>query len=147
MTTYPVTRAALKVTLDPGAYMPERAYEYDAGMDIRTPERLVVPAHGSVPVDTGIHMMIPYGYAGFIKSKSGLNVRRGINTEGVIDAGYTGSIVVKVYNHSETEHIFEVGDKITQLVILPVLIAYPVEVDDLDEETERGSAGFGSTGD
>ena len=80
-----------------------------------------------------------------LKSKSGLNVKHGIVSEGVIDVGYTGSIKVKLYNHSGYDYTVEAGDKISQLVILPYLSPDLELVDEL-EETERGSNGFGSTG-
>ena len=79
------------------------------------------------------------------ESKSGLNVRHGILGEGVIDAGYTGSIRVKLYNHGEEGYYIQRGDKITQLVILPVILTDLEQVDRL-EDTERGCGGFGSTG-
>ena len=80
-----------------------------------------------------------------IKSKSGLNVRDNLTAEGVIDAGYTGSIVVKLYNHSFDEKIFYSGDKIAQLVILPI-VTPDIDVVTSLERTERGDGGFGSTG-
>lgn len=83
---------------------------------------------------------------GFIKSKSGLNVRHGLTAEGVIDAGYTGSIVVKLYNHTAEDYIFEAGDKIAQLVILRLADVDELETVDELEATERGDGGFGSTG-
>jgi dUTP pyrophosphatase len=72
-------------------------------------------------------------------------VKHGITSEGVIDAGYTGAIVAKLYNHSEMFYHVRKGDKITQLVILPILTPELEVVDSLDE-TERGAGGFGSTG-
>ena len=81
-----------------------------------------------------------------LKSKSGLNVKHGILSEGVIDAGYTGSIVAKLYNHGDSLVVFSAGDKITQLVIMPVYIPDELEVVEEFESTERGSNGFGSTG-
>lgn len=65
-------------------------------------------------------MEIPEGYVGMLKSKSGLNVKSGILSEGVIYAGFTGSIVAKLYNHSDTPKHFEKGDKITQIVIMHI---------------------------
>ncbi len=135
----------VNVMLDVGAYMPERAHSDDAGMDIRTPVLTVVPAKGSAVIDTGVHVQIPSGYVGMLKSKSGLNVKKDLTSEGVIDAGYSGSIVVKIYNHGEEQQIIEKGDKVTQLVIIPIETPVPVRVSNL-EETERGSKGFGSTG-
>ena len=135
----------IKIVLDDGAFAPVRAHEDDAGLDLRTPVKVTVPAKGSVVIDTGIHIAIPKGYAGFLKSKSGLNVNHGIVSEGVIDAGYTGSIRAKLYNHSDEDFTFLAGDKITQLVILPVCIPKLELVNSL-EKTERGDGGFGSTG-
>lgn len=133
------------VKLDSNAYMPERAYPTDAGLDLRTPCDFTIDERGFYTVDTGVHVAIPEGYVGFIKSKSGLNVKKDITGEGVIDAGYTGSIRVKLYNHGYESHTFKAGDKISQLVILPIVTPEPIEVDEL-KETDRGDNGFGSTG-
>ena len=135
----------VKVILDEGAKMPTKAHEADAGFDIYTPERIVVRAKDSAIIDTGVHIQIPEGYVGFLKSKSGLNVKSGITGEGVIDAGYTGTIVAKLYNNSEKMVIFEEGQKIIQIVFLPIP---EIELEQVDsfEETERGDNGFGSSG-
>lgn len=135
----------LNVMLDEGAFVPERAHNTDAGLDLRAPKRYVVPAHGSAVIDTGVHIELPNNTVGMLKSKSGLNVKHGITGEGVIDVGYTGSICVKLYNNSAEPHVFNRGDKIIQLVILPVLLSDVAVVDSL-EDTERGDNGFGSTG-
>lgn len=137
----------MKIILDVGAYLPTYAHDADAGMDLRTPVAFIVPAHGSYTVDTGVHIQIPAGQVGFIKSKSGLNVKGGLTATGTIDSGFTGSIRVKLYNHSDEDYMFSRGDKITQLVLL--YIAKPengFEIVDHFEETERGDNGFGSTG-
>ena len=135
----------MKVKLDPGAYMPEKSYKTDAGYDLRSPIDIVVPARGNAIIDTGVHIELPPNTVGMLKSKSGLNVKHGIVSEGVIDVGYTGSIKVKLYNHSGYDYTVEAGDKISQLVILPYLSPDLELVDEL-EETERGNNGFGSTG-
>ena len=127
--------------------MPTYAHDADAGMDLRTPVAFIVPAHGSYTVDTGVHIQIPVGQVGFIKSKSGLNVKGGLTATGVVDSGFSGSIRVKLYNHSDEDYMFSRGDKITQLVLL--YIAKPengFEIVDNFDETERGDNGFGSTG-
>ena len=77
----------LRIVLDEGAKMPLRAHPQDAGMDLFTREELLIPARGSAVCDTGVHIEIPEGYVGFIKSKSGLNVKKNLLAEGVIDAG------------------------------------------------------------
>ena len=135
----------MKIMLDEKAYMPVRAHEWDAGLDLKSPGRVVIRPDSSAVIDTGVHVQIPQGYVGMLKSKSGLNVKYDLTNEGVIDCGYTGSIIVKLYNHGKSIMIIEKGDKISQLVILPIEIPR-LEVVDWLEETERGDRGFGSTG-
>ena len=135
----------IKIMLDDGAKMPTRAHSTDAGLDLYARDEQIVPAKEYAIFDTGVHIELPEGTAGFLKSKSGLNVKHGIVSEGVIDVGYTGSIVVKLYNHSGYDYRVMAGDKITQLVILPILTPTPYLVDSL-EETDRGDNGFGSSG-
>lgn len=136
----------MRVKLDPGAYVPERAHETDAGMDLRTPSAAIVPAHGWACIDTGVHIELPVGTYGKLESKSGLNVKHGIvSLGGVIDCGYTGSIVAKLYNMSDEDYVFVAGDKVVQLIIHPYLVP---EIDIAWElpETARGDGWFGSTG-
>ena len=135
----------LSVVLDEGAIMPTRAHEDDAGLDLYSQENQIVSAKEAGYFDTGVHIQIPKGFVGMLKSKSGLNVRFGIVSEGVIDAGYTGSIVVRLYDHSGYDYRVKRGDKISQLVILPIITPELEEVKEL-EQTSRGSGGFGSTG-
>jgi dUTP pyrophosphatase len=135
----------MRIKLDNGAKMPTRAHETDAGLDIYARKGDFVPARGSTMFDTGVHIELPKGTVGMLKSKSGLNVNHGITSEGVIDVGYTGSIVAKLYNNSDEDYYVSAGDKITQLVILPILTPELELVDSL-EDTERGSNGFGSSG-
>lgn len=135
----------MKVRLNYGAFLPERAHAVDAGLDLRTPVDVVLESYGHVEIDTGVAVEIPEGFVGLLKSKSGLNVNYGIVGEGVIDAGYTGTICVKLYNLSGRYHKFERGEKIIQLVVVPCLLEDCVQVETLGE-TERGTCGFGSTG-
>lgn len=135
----------MKIKLDSGAYMPTRAHDTDAGLDIRSPIAATVFPKDSVIIDTGVHIELPNNTVGMLKSKSGLNVKHDITSEGVIDVGYTGSIAVKLYNHGNKPYSVKRGDKITQLVIMPIV--YPnIELVENLEETERGNGGFGSTG-
>ncbi len=83
---------------------------------------------------------------GLLVAKSGLNIKNSILTTGLIDEGYTGEIIVNVYNHSNDSVMIMAGDKITQLVILPCYYEQIEVVDSLEENTERGNNGFGSTG-
>lgn len=135
----------IKIKLDEGAKMPTRAHSTDAGLDIYARDEQIVPAKESAIFDTGVHIELPIGTVGMLKSKSGLNVKYGITSEGVIDVGYTGSIVVKLYNHSGFDYRVKAGDKISQLVILPIITPTLHLVESL-EETERGDNGFGSSG-
>lgn len=133
-----------RVMLDKNAKMPTKAHDTDAGFDLYAPVRTFVRGGGSATIDTGVHIEIPKGYVGFLKSKSGLNVKHGITGEGVIDAGYTGSIVAKLYNSGESI-VLEEGQKIIQIVFLPIP-EVELELTDSFEQTERGDNGFGSSG-
>jgi len=133
------------VVLDVGAKLPIKAHDSDAGFDMFSRNDAIIKAKNSELFDTGVHIDIPEGYVGFLKSKSGLNCKHSIVSEGVIDAGYTGSIVIKLYNHGTADYIVRVGDKISQIVFLPIPKIMLAVVDDL-KQTERGDAGFGSTG-
>ena len=135
----------MNIILDNGAFKPEFAHKTDAGADLRSPVEAVVPAHGSVVIDTGVHVEIPEGYTIFLKSKSGLNVKHNLIGEGVVDALYTGSIKVKLYNLGDIDYQILRGDKIIQMVILPCAYCEFTRVDKF-AETERGDGGFGSTG-
>lgn len=135
----------IKVMLDPGAKMPTRAHKTDAGLDLYSREDCCIFPGGSHKFDTGVHVAIPAGYVGMLKSKSGLNVKNGITSEGVIDADYTGSIAVKLYNHGLDAVHIEKGQKISQLVIMPI-ITPDLELVESLEDTDRGNGGFGSTG-
>jgi len=135
----------MRIKLDKGAYMPTRGHDADAGLDLYSPETVIVPRRSAMTFDTGVHIELPKNTVGMVKSRSGLNVKHGIQSEGVIDVGYTGSIRVKLYNHGDKGYQVNKGDKISQLVILPILTPDLELVDELDE-TERGNNGFGSTG-
>lgn len=135
----------VKVKLDDGAFLPERAHATDAGADIRTPHDVTVPAKGSAVVHTGVHIETPSDCVTMIKSKSGLNTKHNIVSEGVVDEGFTGEILVKLYNHGWGDVRFSAGDKITQIVILPVWYTGFVEADEISGG-ERGDDGYGSTG-
>ena len=135
----------MNVTLDAGAILPSRAHDLDAGYDLYSRDDAIVYAGDSWTFDTGVHMAIPRGYVGDVESKSGMMMQYGIITDGTVDAGYTGSIRVKLFNLSRCAVSIVKGQKIAQLVIKKILTP------DLDvvarlEETERGDGGFGSTG-
>lgn len=135
----------VKIFLDEGAYPLTRAYNTDAGADIRTPYKAKVPARGSIVIDTGVHVELPENTKGELVSKSGLNINHCLLTFGLIDEGYDGMIRVRVYNLSDEDYLFEQGEKITQLVISHVCYPTYIEADEI-RSGERGSNGFGSTG-
>ena len=135
----------MKVKLDDFAFIPERAHNTDAGLDLKSPICIEIPARSSAVIDTGVHVDLPIGTVGFLKSKSGLNVNHDITSDGVIDVGYTGSIKVKLYNHGIIPYQVLRGDKITQLVVVECHFPDVEIVEELDV-TARGNKGFGSTG-
>ena len=136
----------IKFTLDEGAYKPEKAHASDAGYDLRSRTRQNIYHHSDYVFDTGVHVEIPEGYVGYIQGRSGLNINHSvICPTGTIDAGYTGSIKVKLYNLCFRDYMVEPGDKIAQLIIQPLADTELVEVETLGE-SERGDDGFGSTG-
>lgn len=136
----------MRIMLDKGAIMPTKAHHTDAGYDLYARDSQIIGAKESAVFDTGVHIELLVGTVGMLKSKSGLNIKHGITSEGVIDAGYTGSIVVKLYNNSGRDYKVQAGDKITQLVILPIANVGELDVVEQLEETERGNNGFGSSG-
>lgn len=135
----------MKIKLDVGARIPIRAHETDAGYDLCAREDKVIIGGEAAVFDTGVHVQLPKGTAGVLVSKSGLNVVHDITSTGLIDEGYTGSIRVKLYNHGREPYKVNAGDKISQLVIIPVHTPRLEVVKSL-EETDRGDNGFGSSG-
>ena len=137
----------MKVMLGPGAYAPTRAHSTDAGLDLYSREDKYIPVNGAAVFDTGVHIELPPNTYGKLESKSGLNVGSNIvSLGGVIDQGYRGSIKVKLYNMGDKLFWVTKGMKIVQLVICPCLYEDVDVVDELDMDTQRGEAGFGSTG-
>lgn len=135
----------LRVKLDDGAFEPERAYAWDAGMDLRSPLDVnILPGTREI-IDTGVHVEIPKGCVGLLTSKSGLMAKCGVLNTGTIDAGYTGPLRAVLFNFGDEVLEVRRGMKITQLVILPVMTPEVEIVTELGF-TERGDKGFGSTG-
>ena len=131
------------------AVLPTRAYSGDAGLDLVACERCELGPGERAIVPTGVAVAVPEGYAGFVQPRSGLARRHGIsivNTPGLIDSGYRGELQVTLLN-TDREQAFTVepGMRIAQLVVLPVPEVELVEVDELPA-SERGAAGFGSSG-
>jgi dUTP pyrophosphatase len=138
------------VRLDPELPLPRYAHPGDAGADlVARIEVLLEPNGGRAMVPTGIALAIPEGYAGFVQPRSGLALRHGVtclNTPGLIDSGYRDELSVLLVNTDpEVPYRVQRGDRIAQLVIQRVETAAFTEVGSLSD-TERGLAGFGSTG-
>lgn len=134
----------IKYELDEGAYAPMRAHDSDAGFDLSCREDQVLEPNVANTIDTGVHVLIPEGYVGLLCPRSSFNVK-GIGTPiGVVDAGYTGSIRVVLEPFNVTK-IFK-GNRIAQLVIVPLPDVHLVEGDVTGVKSERGLGGFGSTG-
>ena len=135
----------MKIMIDAGARMPERAHPQDAGLDLFSREEQIILPGESAVFDTGVHVELPPGTFGKLESKSGLNVKYSVvSCGGVIDCGYTGSIAVKLYNLGDKPYMVRKGQKIVQMIVQPYL-APELEVVGELSETDRGSSGFGST--
>lgn len=134
-----------KLDKDKGALLPVREHSTDAGADILTPRNFMLPARSSAIIRTGVHVELPPETVGMLKSKSGLNIFHDIVGEGVIDEGFDGEIVVKLYNLGDSPYRFMRGDKIIQLVLLKTSYPSIAQVEEI-RGGERGSAGYGSTG-
>ena len=135
--------------LDPDLDIPVRAHAGDAGLDLRARQGVSLPPFARAAVPTGIAVAIPSGHGGFVLPRSGLARHHGVtlaNSPGLIDAGYRGEVIVVLLNLDPIQtHVIHRGDRIAQLVVMPVLVSEPEWVDDLGD-TERGGGGFGSTG-
>ncbi|WP_375384314.1 dUTP diphosphatase [uncultured Microbacterium sp.] len=129
--------------------VPAYAHPGDAGADLVSAEALTLPPGGRALVGTGVRIALPDGYVGFIVPRSGLATRHGItivNSPGTVDAGYRGELKVTLLN-TDTESAYDiaVGDRIAQLIVMPVPRARFIPVEVLPDSV-RGEAGFGSTG-
>ena len=134
----------IKIACDVGAGIPTRAHKTDAGLDLYAMEGGWILPFSRKTFSTGCHAEIPKNHVGLLTSKSGL-MQMGITSRGTIDCGYTGSIKAVLFNHSWRFVRIRARQKITQLVILPIITPEPDIVGSL-EQTERGEGGFGSTG-
>ena len=146
----------MKITrLSPHAKVPRRASAGAAGFDLFASERTVIPAAqahrgrvdiGRALVATGLALSIPAGHVGRVGARSGLSVKNNIETgAGWIDSDYRGELKVELTNFSGREFIIEEGDRIAQLIILPIVTPELEEIDRLSRTT-RGTRGFGSSG-
>ncbi|MHB0867091.1 MAG: dUTP diphosphatase [Thermoleophilia bacterium] len=141
-------RIPIKI-LHPAATIPQHAYDDgDAGVDLASVADLTLAVGERALVPTGIAVAIPPGYGGFVQPRSGLAARFGItltNSPGLIDSNYRGEIQVIVQNTGRDAFQIRTGDRIAQLVIMPVQQADFEPVDELPA-SGRGEGGFGSSG-
>ena len=131
--------------LDPRAKLPLRAHPTDSGADLFALEKTVLPPHTIVKVRTGIAVELPENTSGIIWGKSSVESKGIKAMAGLVDAPYRGELLVCMYNLNDTPFVFEAGQKVAQLVVLPTLYPSFEEVQDLSD-TSRGEGGFGSTG-
>lgn len=131
------------------ADVPVYAHPGDAGADLTAAEAVRLEPGRRALVGTGVRIALPDGYVAFVVPRSGLAARHGItivNAPGTVDAGYRGEIKVSLLN-TDPDEAFEIaaGDRIAQLIVMPVPRANFIEVDELPDSV-RGEGGFGSTG-
>ena len=141
-------RVPIKI-LSRDAQIPHMAYNGDAGVDLRSVERIVLKPQEHAMVATGLAIALPEGYAGFVLPRSGLAAKHGIsivNAPGLIDSNYRGELKVILLN-TDPDHSFtiEIGDRIAQLIVMPVPTINFEQVEELTE-SQRGESGFGSSG-
>lgn len=135
----------MKIYLDAHGILPHRAHDTDAGLDIYCPGDYTIAPGMTVVIDSGVHIELPELTVGLVKSRSSM-FRAGIISDGTIDEGHSGSIEVMLYNSSPISYTVHKGDRIAQLVILPIMRP-ALEVQDKPLTGHgRGSGGFGSTG-
>lgn len=135
--------------LRPDATVPTRAHPGDAGLDLCAVEPCELGPGQRGAVSTGLAVAIPHGWAGLVVPRSGLARRHGVtvaNAPGLIDAGYRGELQVLLVNLSDQTHRVQAGDRVAQLVCVPVGGGAALAVDELPPSDGRGHGGFGSTG-
>ena len=135
--------------LRPDARLPRRAHRGDAGLDLMAVEAAELAPGGRAAVPTGLAVAVPPGHAGLVLPRSGLARRAGVtvaNAPGLVDPGYRGEVVVVLVNLGDAPHRVEPGDRIAQLVVVPLPPLEPLEVDALPAGDGREAGGFGSTG-
>jgi dUTP pyrophosphatase len=135
--------------LRPDVKLPSSRHPGDAGLDLAAAEGVTVKPGERAMVPTGVAVAIPDGHAGLVLPRSGLASKRGLtlaNAPGLIDAGYRGEVICAVVNLDPHEAVeIAAGDRIAQLVVVPVAALSPIFVEELPPST-RGIGGFGSTG-
>lgn len=132
--------------LNPWATIPEKAHDSDLGYDLFSDSSFEILPGQTEVIDTGIACNFPEGFGAIIKDRSSMASKANVFVVGgVIDQGYTGEIKVILYNSTDTPYFVKHEQKIAQMILTPVVTVQVKEVEELDE-TDRGSKGFGSTG-
>ena len=140
-----MTTPTIQCLAEDKSFLPKRANPTDAGADLMSTENCEIYPGEQKLVDTGVAVKIPQGYAGFVFNRSSQG-KKGItipHSVGVIDADYRGNIKVILKNTGEDPYEIQRGDRIAQLVVVPVVLCDFV---DIWNDTQRGTGGFGSTG-
>ncbi|WP_424244803.1 dUTP pyrophosphatase [Elusimicrobium posterum] len=131
--------------LNPDAKLPLRAHDTDSGADLFALEKTILAPRAVTHVHTGIAIELPDNTSGLVWGKSSVESKGIKAMAGLIDHPYRGEIIICMYNLNETEFVFEKGQKVAQLVVMPTLYPSFSEAADLSD-TKRGEGGFGSTG-
>lgn len=139
--------------LNEKAILPTRGSEYAAGYDLyacieNEDERVIIPAHSTIKIGTGLAFALPDNTFAAIFARSGLATKQGLrpaNCVGACDSDYRGEYIVALHNDTDNEQTIKPGDRIAQMILMPYIPMLFEEVESLDK-TERGDGGFGSTG-
>ena len=137
-----------EIVLDPERVtkLPARSRETDAGYDVYSPERVLLPVKGVYRLRTGLRIKCPTGYFFRVEGRSSLNENVRVLPD-IIDAGYTGELVIRLVNLAGVEQQFRVGDRLAQIVFLPQIhVQFCQKSEFASADGERGTAGFGSSG-
>lgn len=139
------------VKINEKAVLPHYATSGSAGMDLSNTldEPLTLRPGERAKVPTGLILVLPEGYEGQVRPRSGLAAKHGItltNCVGTIDSDYRGEICCLIINLGNEPHTIQPGERIAQLIISPVIQVETEFIDKIPEETKRGAGGFGSTG-
>ena len=124
-----------------------RANANDAGQDVVSADTIIIPAGESRLLSTGLRIQVPKGHVALLKSRSGLSVKYSLEVgAGVIDCGYTGEVKVHLYNLGLNDYKVNAGDRIAQLLTIPINLEDYIQSTNAEASTTRGEAGFGSSG-
>lgn len=133
--------------VDESAKVPTRAHPSDAGLDVYSPRDYVINGNSDCLIPLGWKCEFPEGFALIVQEKSGRAVKDKIDIGAkIIDSNYRSIVHVHLFNNSDKRIFIKEGEKIAQMLVVPIWTGNPKEVDFIDENTDRGTGGFGSTG-